>query len=53
MHTATPAAVMGGHPTSSHRLGPIRRAGAWLDSHGLKDGYAAIFTAPTRSPYQW
>ena len=26
---------------------------AWLDSHGLKDGYAAIFTAPTRSPYQW
>ena len=26
---------------------------AWLDSHGLKDGYAAIFTAPTRSPRQW
>jgi len=26
---------------------------AWLDSHGLQDGYAAIFTAPTRSPYQW
>ena len=26
---------------------------AWLDSHGLEDGYAAIFTAPTRSPRQW
>ena len=25
----------------------------WLDSHGLEDGYAAIFTAPTRSPWQW
>ena len=29
------------------------RAKAWLDTHGLADGYAAIFTAPTRSPYQW
>jgi len=28
-------------------------AKAWLDSHGLADGYAAIFTEPTRSPYQW
>jgi hypothetical protein len=26
---------------------------AWLDGHGLGDSYAAIFTAPTRSPYQW
>ena len=26
---------------------------AWLDSRGLQDGYAAIFTAPTRSPRQW
>lgn len=26
---------------------------AWLDGHGLADGYAAIFTVPTRSPYQW
>ena len=26
---------------------------AWLDTHGLDDGYAAIFTAPTRSPNQW
>ncbi|MES2472756.1 MAG: hypothetical protein V4601_07945 [Pseudomonadota bacterium] len=26
---------------------------AWLDAHGLQDGYAAIFTAPTRSPRQW
>ena len=26
---------------------------AWLDSHGLEDSYAAIFTAPTRSPFQW
>jgi protein tyrosine/serine phosphatase len=25
----------------------------WLDGHSLADGYAAIFTAPTRSPYQW
>lgn len=28
-------------------------AKAWMDSHGLADGYAAIFTVPTRSPYQW
>jgi hypothetical protein len=28
-------------------------AKAWMDSHGLADGYAAIFTAPTRSPRQW
>lgn len=26
---------------------------AWLDTHGLADGYAAIFTTPTRSPRQW
>ncbi len=26
---------------------------AWLDSHGLADSYAAIFTTPTRSPRQW
>jgi protein tyrosine/serine phosphatase len=26
---------------------------AWLDGHGLADGYAAIFTVPTRSPFQW
>lgn len=29
------------------------RAKAWLDSHGLSDGYKAIFTSPTRSPFQW
>jgi protein tyrosine/serine phosphatase len=28
-------------------------AKAWLDAHGLGDSYGAIFTAPTRSPYQW
>jgi hypothetical protein len=26
---------------------------AWLDAHGMRDFYAAIFTRPTRSPYQW
>ena len=26
---------------------------AWLDSRGLHDSYAAIFTTPTRSPFQW
>jgi protein tyrosine/serine phosphatase len=26
---------------------------AWLDARGLTDSYAAIFTAPTRSPRQW
>jgi hypothetical protein len=26
---------------------------AWLDGHGLAGSYAAIFTAPTRSPRQW
>ena len=26
---------------------------AWLDSHGLADSYAEIFTTPTRSPRQW
>ena len=26
---------------------------AWLDANGLADGYAAIFTTPTRSPHQW
>ena len=26
---------------------------AWLDRHGMADFYAAIFTAPTRSPRQW
>jgi protein tyrosine/serine phosphatase len=26
---------------------------AWLDAHGLARGYAAIFTAPMRSPRQW
>jgi protein tyrosine/serine phosphatase len=26
---------------------------AWLDGHGLADGYAEIFTVPTRSPFQW
>ena len=25
---------------------------AWLDSHGLANGYSAIFTTPTRSPWQ-
>lgn len=26
---------------------------AWLDGHGLADGYVGIFTVPTRSPHQW
>jgi len=26
---------------------------SWLDANGLQGGYAAIFSAPTRSPYQW
>lgn len=26
---------------------------AWLDANGLQGGYAAIFSAPTRSPFQW
>jgi len=26
---------------------------AWLDTQGLAGSYAAIFTAPTRSPRQW
>jgi hypothetical protein len=26
---------------------------AWLDAQGLEGSYAAIFTAPTRSPRQW
>ena len=25
----------------------------WLDGRGLAGSYAAIFTAPTRSPRQW
>jgi hypothetical protein len=29
------------------------RLKAWLDGRGLGDSYAAIFTAPTRSPRQW
>ena len=26
---------------------------AWLDAHGMRDSYAAIFSVPTRSPRQW
>ncbi|HKU63583.1 MAG TPA: hypothetical protein VJQ06_00865, partial [Rhizomicrobium sp.] len=26
---------------------------AWLDANGLQGGYAAIFSTPTRSPFQW
>jgi protein tyrosine/serine phosphatase len=26
---------------------------AWLDARGMSDFYAAIFTIPTRSPFQW
>ncbi|HVV28634.1 MAG TPA: hypothetical protein VHC40_11780 [Rhizomicrobium sp.] len=29
------------------------KAKAWLDGHGLSGSYAAIFTMPTRSPFQW
>jgi protein tyrosine/serine phosphatase len=29
------------------------RLKAWLDSRGLGDSYAAIFSGPTRSPFQW
>src|SRR5699024_10419032 len=29
------------------------RAKAWLDNHDLADSYQAIFTIPTRSPFQW
>jgi len=28
-------------------------AKAWFDAQGLADSYAAIFTQPTRSPFQW
>jgi protein tyrosine/serine phosphatase len=35
-----------------HTYTPERAAG-WLDTHGLADSYKAIFTAPTRSPFQW
>ncbi len=30
-----------------------QRFKAWLDARGQGDFYAAIFTVPTRSPYQW
>jgi hypothetical protein len=36
-----------------HETYTPERAKAWLDTHGLEDGYKAIFTAPTRSPFQW
>jgi len=26
---------------------------AWLDANGFQGSYAAIFSAPTRSPFQW
>ncbi len=29
------------------------RLKAWLDAHGLRDGYAGIFSVPTRSKHQW
>ena len=29
------------------------RLKAWLDAHGMSGSYAAIFTRPTRSPFQW
>jgi protein tyrosine/serine phosphatase len=29
------------------------RLKTWLDGRGLNDSYAGIFSAPTRSPYQW
>jgi hypothetical protein len=25
----------------------------WLDEHGFAGGYAGVFVAPTRSPFQW
>jgi hypothetical protein len=36
-----------------HETYTPERAKAWLDAHGLEDGYKAIFTTPTRSPFQW
>jgi protein tyrosine/serine phosphatase len=30
-----------------------QRAKTWLDGHGLAGSYKAIFTTPTRSPFQW
>lgn len=35
-----------------HRYSP-QSLSAWLDGHGLSDGYVDIFTVPTRSPFQW
>jgi len=29
------------------------KAAAWLDAHGYSGSYAAIFSKPTRSPFQW
>jgi hypothetical protein len=45
----------GGMPIATwiaHRYEP-ERLKMWLDARGLGDSYAAIFSTPTRSPYQW
>lgn len=45
----------GGRPLAEWIRGRYtpQAAKVWMDAHGLSDGYAGIFTAPTRSPYQW
>ena len=42
MQPATPAAVMGGPALTGQRPNPLRRAGAWLDSHGRKAWITAM-----------
>ena len=44
MYTANSAAILGGSapPTGACRPNPIRRAGAWLDSHGRKAWITAM-----------
>ena len=44
MQTASSAAIMGGQPAPSAacRPNPIRRVGAWLDSHGRKAWITAM-----------
>ena len=44
------AAPLGQWIRDSYTPGKLK---AWLDGNGYAGSYAAIFTAPTRSPYQW
>jgi len=49
------AADAGGQPLAAWIAGSYtpEKLKAWLDGQGLAGTYAAIFTAPTRSPRQW